>query len=289
MNKKGILGSILIVLVVVAAAAAYFWQASRNQAELIDAQWAIADEESTVVVDHEPWQLLLDDYLVTDEEPGVHLFDYGGLIDDGREPLDDYVNSLLAIDPTGLNSSEQKAYWLNLYNAVTVRLIVDNYPVASITTLGSGGVTTFGPWDDKLITVNETSLSLNDVEHGIIRPLYNDYRIHFAVNCASIGCPDLIDTAFQGEGLDQQLDDATAAFLSHPRAVRFDGDQLHLSTLFDWYAVDFGNDLKSVLSTLGKHSNKEQQTLLENYHGKPKYDYDWSLNGYCSVDNACGG
>jgi len=289
MKTKAIFGSVTLLLVVVAAGAAYVWQSSRNQAELIDEKWAVHDAESTQTVDHEPWQILLDDYLVTDEDPGVHLFDYSGLIDDGREPLDEYVDSLLAVDPTALNQSEQKAYWLNLYNAATVQLIVDNFPVASITTLGSGGVTTFGPWDDKLLTLNDTQLSLNDIEHGIIRPLYNDYRIHFAVNCASIGCPDLAETAFTGDGLDQQLDEASEDFLSHPRALRFEGDQLHLSTLFEWYAGDFGKDLKSVLSTLGKHASKEHQALLEKYSGKPEYYYDWALNGYCSVDNSCGG
>lgn len=289
MKKKGLLGSIALVAIVAAVGAAYFLLVNRNQAKLIDEQWATNNPSSTEVVDHEPWQFMLDDYLVTDEDPGVHLFDYAGLLDDGREPLDEYVDSLLATDPTALNESEQKAYWLNLYNAVTVRLILDNYPVASITNLGSGGVTSFGPWDDKLITVNGQSLSLNDVEHGIVRPLYNDYRIHFAVNCASIGCPDLVTTAFQGEGLDEQLDEATAEFLSHPRAMRFEGEQLHLSTLFDWYAVDFGKDLQSVLTTLGNHAPEDIQDLLEDYRGKPEYDYDWSLNGYCFVDNACGG
>lgn len=289
MKRKTILGSVILVLTAVVAVSVYLWQANRNQAQLIDERWAINDPQSTEVVDHEPWQILLDDYLVTDEDEGVHLFDYSGLIDDGRAPLDSYVDSLLEVSPTALNPSEQKAYWLNLYNAVTVRLIVDNFPLASITSLGSGGVTTFGPWDDKLMSIDGASLSLNDVEHGIIRPLYNDYRIHFAVNCASIGCPDLVDTVFSADDLDQQLDDAAGAFLSHPRALRFEGDQLHLSTLFEWYADDFGTDLKSLLLTLAKHTNKDQQAKLSKHSGKPEYYYDWSLNGYCRVDQSCGG
>ena len=89
----------------------------------------------------------------------MHLFDYSGLLDDGREPLDDYVEQLLAVDPLTLNETEQKAYWLNLYNAVTVRLMPDNFPLSTITSLGSGGMAQFGPWDDKLISINNRAQS----------------------------------------------------------------------------------------------------------------------------------
>lgn len=286
--KKGLMAA-LVVLLGVAATAGYFYQRAQNStASILDERWVTHDANSTDVVDHSEWQFLLDDYLVTDTETGVHLFDYSGLLDDGREPLDDYIASVLDIDPLTLNRDEQMAYWLNVYNAVTVQLILDHYPVASITSLGSGGVTTFGPWDDKLLTVNGIDLSLNDVEHRIIRPLYQDYRIHFAVNCASIGCPDLATYAYTAEDLDEQLDASTRAFLNHPRGLSIDGDRLLLSSLFDWYGEDFGNTLPDVLDTLGKYTDDSVRTALANFSGTPTFAYDWALNGYCAEDNSCG-
>lgn len=290
MKKSGIFGVTALVLVVVAGSAGYIWFENRNKATLIDVKWAAHSPDSTTEVNHDPWQALLDDYLVTDEEdPDIHLFDYSGLVDDGREPLDEYIAMLEAVDPSQLNINEQKAYWFNVYNAVTVSLIVNNFPVESITQLGSGGVSSFGPWDDKLFNIDGDTLSLNEIEHGIIRPLYDDFRIHFAVNCASIGCPDLAVEAFRGDNLEEQLNAATESYLQHPRGLRFEGDQLHLSTLFEWYGSDFGADFKSMLNTFGKYTTEDVSAQLADYNGEPEYFYDWSLNGYCAVDNSCGG
>jgi len=264
----------------------YFFIHSANQSEL-DQRWANHDPSSTQLINHETWQILLDDYLVTDTDSGVNLFDYAGLLDDDRQPLDDYLEGMSANDPSTLNRLEQKAFWINLYNAVTVRLIIDNYPLVSITNLGSN-ITEFGPWDDTAVSVNGIDLSLNDIEHRIIRPLYDDYRIHFAVNCASIGCPNLAPTAFSAENLDEQLDEAAAEYLNHPRGLALSDNELNLSTLFKWYAEDFGNSQSEVLATLGKHTSSETRQALAGFSGTPNYEYDWSLNGYCSVDDECG-
>jgi len=274
------------VLLVLGAAAYYLFVSNANSAKL-DQRWAASDENSTKAVDHEAWQIVLDDYLVTDTDSGVNLFDYGGLLDDDRQPLDDYVKTLVALNPLEFNSQEQKAYWINLYNAATVQLILDNYPLTTITDLGES-LTDFGPWNDIAVTVNNIELSLNDIEHRIIRPLYDDYRIHFAVNCASIGCPNLSPNAFEAEDLDQQLDDAAAEYVNHPRGINIQQGDLQISTLFKWYADDFGSNQSEVLATLGKHASVEVSELLTNFTGTPDYAYDWSLNGYCSIDNECG-
>lgn len=285
-KKKGFIAGALGAVVVIAAAVGYVWFSNSTDA-VLDERWATYDQSSTELVDHELWQTLLDDYLVSDTDSGVHLFDYGGLLDDDRQPLDDYVELLVQQDPLTLNEAEQKAYWFNLYNAATVQLILNNYPLTTITKLGES-VTDFGPWNDYAVTVNGIDLSLNDIEHRIIRPLYNDYRIHFAVNCASIGCPNLAPTAYTADGLDQQLDAAAAEYLTHPRGLELQGSTLNLSTLFEWYADDFGSNQKEILETLGKHTSEETRAALASFTGKPNYDYDWSLNGYCSVDNECG-
>ena len=190
-------------------------------------------------------------------------------------------------DPLTFNQQEQKAYWINLYNVATVKLILDNYPLETITALGES-LTAFGPWNEYAVTVNGIDLSLNDIEHRIIRPLYDDYRIHFAVNCASIGCPNLAVDAFVADTLDHQLDEAAAEYLNHPRGLAFDGDALKLSSLFKWYAEDFGDTQTEILDTLGEHTSAHVRDDLSDYEGSPSYEYDWSLNGYCSVDNECG-
>lgn len=277
--------AVVVLLLSAVAAASYIYLANDTSAELDD-RWASYAQSSEISVDHSDWQIILDDYLVSDTDSGVNLFDYEGLLDDGREVLDDYVAVLENTDPLALDQFEQKAYWINLYNALTVQLILDNYPVLSITNLGSSKLE-FGPWNDEATSINDIELSLNDIEHRIIRPLYNDYRIHFAVNCASIGCPNLAPEAFVADSLDEQLDAAAAEYLNHPRGIQFNGEQLVLSSLFDWYADDFGSDLQGVLSTLGKHTTADITRILTQFNGKPDYFYDWSINGYCQEDNAC--
>lgn len=285
-KRNNIIALAVVLLFLCTAIVWYFWIFNANRS-ILDERWSANDSNSTQTVDNAIWQNLLDDYLVTDTESGVNLFDYAGLLDDGRQPLDDYVALLVQHNPLTFNQLEQKAYWINLYNAATVRLIIDNYPLASITRLGEKD-TDFGPWNDYAVTVNGIDLSLNDIEHRIIRPLYKDYRIHFAVNCASIGCPNLAANAFSAKELDRQLDEASAEFLSHPRGIELRGETLKLSSLFDWYAKDFGSNLQDVLATLAKHTDEETSIALTKFTGKPHYKYDWSINGYCSIDNECG-
>lgn len=283
---RKILFFVVFLIIGASAGGFYFYTANQNTAEL-DNRWSQYSQTSEQQIDNSEWQLLLEDYLVSDTESGVNLFDYEGLLDDGREPLDGYVSLLKNVDPLTLNRNEQKAYWINLYNALTVELILDNYPLASITKLGSNPLE-FGPWNEPAAVINGIELSLNDIEHSIIRPLYNDYRIHFAVNCASIGCPNLATEPFSGSGLDDQLDAAAADYVNHPRGIKFEDSKLHLSTLFEWYSEDFGENQSEVLATLGKHVNPETQTALLQFKDTPVYAYDWGLNGYCSIDNECG-
>ena len=285
-NKKNILVFVGLALVATALLGYKFLVADRNKSEL-DTRWAASVEDNAEVFDHSDWQTILDDYLVSDTDSGVNLFDYSGLIDDGRETLDQYLDAMTSADPLALNRAEQKAYWINLYNAVTVAVIVDNYPLLSITDI-DGKVGSFGPWDNEAVELNGIALSLNDIEHRIIRPLYNDYRIHFAVNCASIGCPNLAAEAFTSDNMEELLDSSAAEYVGHPRGVTADGNQLLLSSLFEWYGSDFGANQAQILETLSQHADPQTKEAMINFSGDPDYYYDWSLNGYCSIDNECG-
>jgi len=173
----------LVLLVVIAGGAGYYFYSNQNSSEL-DQRFATHDSASEEQIDHSEWQLILDDYLVSDTESGVNLFDYEGLLDDGREPLDDYIETLEDIDPLTLNDQEQKAYWINLYNSLTAQLILDNYPLASITNLGSN------PLEFGLAALTlplKCSLQIHWMSSSI-RPLPNTCSIRVAFRSRTTNC-----------------------------------------------------------------------------------------------------
>lgn len=263
------------VVVCLVASYGFSWIFSGPVAEL-DPFWNQVSSTSTEQVDHSQWQSVLDDYLVEDES-GVNFFDYEGLQVDGDARLDRYVNDLREIDPRKLNKAEQMSYWINLYNALTVRLVAENYPVESITELGDS-LLSRGPWDDEIVTVAGRALTLNDIEHRNLRPVFKDHRIHFAVNCASIGCPNLSARAFTAADLDQLLSQAATRFLNHPRGLQFDGDTLRLSKIFQWFQDDFGGDEQQMLQTLTLYLEPEIASKVGQFAGELEYAYDWALN-----------
>ena len=242
----------------------------------LDPFWKLIDGADQDKLSHAEWQGVLDDYLVV-ESPGANRFDYEGLQVDKDPRLDRYINSLTSIDPRLLARDAQMAYWINLYNSLTVRLIRDNYPVPSITELGSS-LLSRGPWDDEIVSVAGRVLTLNDIEHRILRPVFEDYRIHFAVNCASIGCPDLSPLAFTADNLDRQLDSLARAFLSDPRGIELDREELRLSKIFQWFREDFGQNEREIIDTLAKYLDDGRAAQLRDFSGEIDYHYDWSLN-----------
>ncbi len=239
--------------------------------------WLDSNESSQQRVDHSLWQQVLERH-IQPEASGINLFDYASALEQSRGELEGYLSQMQALDPRLLSRAEQKAYWINLYNALTVQLILDNYPVKTITRLGQG-LFQFGPWDDEIAEIAGQKLSLNDIEHRILRPIWLDPRIHFAVNCASMGCPNLQARAFTAENTEGLLEFAAAEFLRHPRALYFRPDgQLQLSSIFDWYKEDFGDDQTSRLVKLSAYAPEAMAEKLQNYRGKIVYDYDWQLN-----------
>jgi hypothetical protein len=182
------------------------------------------------------------------------------------------------VEVTDLSRDEQLAYWLNLYNAATVDLILDNYPVESIRDIGSG-LLSRGPFDEKILRVEGEDISLNDIEHRIMRPIWQDPRIHYAVNCASIGCPDLHEEPFTASNWNRVFDAAAAEYINHPRGLRFEGNTLVLSSIYDWFVEDFGGNLAGVIDHVLPYLEDEQTAdRLRGFDGRVRYEYDWSLN-----------
>ena len=195
-----------------------------------------------------------------------------------------YLAYLQSFDPRDYSRAEQKAYWINFYNALTVKVVTDAYPVKSIkdiseSLLGSLGRLFGGPWDDVHARVVGLDLTLNNIEHGILRPIWRDNRIHYAVNCASYGCPNLSPTAFTADNAEELLDAGARDYVNHPRGVEFmDDDFIIISSIYKWYVADFGGGEKSVIEHLVKYADKPLATRLSKFAGSVDYEYDWSLN-----------
>lgn len=244
------------------------------------AMFAKSTEGSAATVDHAAWSQLLATYVKPGSD-GLNRVDYKAFKANGRTALDAYLTMLQAVDVAALARPEQFAYWANLYNAETIAIVLDHYPVASIKKISLGGTLlsnlTGGPWKAKVVKVGGVELSLDDIEHAILRPIFKDPRAHYAVNCASIGCPNLGTSAFTGATLGSELDAAAKAYINSPRGARFDGDTLIASGIYEWFAVDFGGEA-GVLAHLKSYSEPALLSKLEGFDAIDDYAYDWSLN-----------
>ncbi len=230
--------------------------------------WQQSDEQNPQMLSHELWQQVLSHNLSISGQNT--LFDYKNISPQDRNTLTRYIQNQIAIDPRNYNQAEQFSYWVNLYNALTVELILENYPVKSITKLGSWF--SFGPWDETITTINGKALTLNDIEHRILRPIWQDARIHYAVNCASLGCPNLQPFAYTSENTQAMLEHAASEFINSDKGVDVKADQLQLSSIYDWYREDFGDE-QQLLEHLSSY-----RPQLKNFKGTIHYQYNWNLN-----------
>lgn len=228
---------------------------------------------------HAAWQKLLTRYLDTTAADGVYRFRYSSVLAADKAALDAYLDELQKAKPATLEESARRAFWINLYNAETVAAVLKAYPIKSIRDIRMQGMSSPGPWDAKLLKVEGMDLSLNDIENLILRRNWADNRVHFALNCASIGCPNLSPRVFTGANLETQLEQGAQAYMRSPRGAAFKGITLYLSSIFDWYKMDFGKTDKEMLETLGLFTTPEMGKRLKAYVGKIEYRYDWNLNG----------
>lgn len=219
----------------------------------------------------------LERYLVTEAADGIHRLRYSAVTDEDRADLEAWIQTEAQRGPRGLAQDAQFAYWANLYNALTVARVLRDYPVTSILDL-KRWPWSFGPWDEDLITVQGVALSLNAIEHRILRPLFAEPRVHFALNCASLGCPNLLLQPFSGENLERELQGALEAYLAHPRGIAFEDGVLTLSSLFDWYRDDFPPGQEALLAYLASAAPETLGPSLRAYDGPIAFHYDWVLN-----------
>ena len=191
------------------------------------------------------------------------LVDYKTLKEDKK--LDLYIDQLSKTNPKEFNNvDDTKAFWINVYNAYTLKFIIEEYPVESINELHWGGLylgTVLGTtvWDDDKIVINDVKLSLNNVEHDTLRKSIGDERIHFVLVCASISCPNLRNEAYEGFKLDEQLEQEAKNFFNDQTKNRFDQEvkTAHLSKILDWYGDDFGTNKQEILMYVTRYLNED--------------------------------
>lgn len=214
----------------------------------------------TAAPNHSEWTSLLQRHVTRTGE-----VDYAGFNADKQ--FGAYLLILEGSHPdASWSRNEQMAYWINAYNAFTIKLINDNMPIKSIKDIEK-------PWDKQFIRIEGKSYSLNHIENQILRPDFNDPRIHFAINCASKSCPPLMNRAFTASSLESQLEKVTRAFVNDGRFNKLAGGDVRISPIFDWFSGDF-----ETKGGVREFINRYSSTPIDRDNMFKYTDYDWSLN-----------
>jgi hypothetical protein len=246
------------------------------KAELWD-RWS-ASSQGKAAIDHADWNDFLSRYVKPGKD-GVNRVTYGAVTAADRRKLDAYLERLQGVKITKFARTEQRAYWINLYNATTVKVILDHYPVESIMKISiSPGIFSKGPWGKKLLKVDGEDVSLDDIEHRILRPIWNDPRTHYSVNCASLGCPNLQPRAYTSGNLEELLDAGAKEYVNHPRGATVKNGRLTVSSIYVWFQPDFGDGDEGVIAHLKKYAEPKLAKQLAGISRISGDDYDWTLN-----------
>lgn len=216
-------------------------------------------------ITHKLW-----DELLTIHVSDKGIVNYKGFIKD-KVKLDKYLKLLSSAHPnTSWSRNERKAYWINAYNAFTIKLVITKYPLKSIKDIGGSFVS---PWDIKFIEIEGHKYTLGNIEHNILRKKFNDPRIHFAINCASYSCPKLLNTAYTASQLDSQLEKMAKDFINDPAKNKITSTSVQLSELFKWFKDDFTKQV-TIIDFINKYSD-----VKVNANAKISYaTYNWNLN-----------
>lgn len=241
-------------------------------------RWEVTDAVSTKTIDHSAWTKFLKEYVITNRD-GINLVKYSRVKQRDKDRLNDYIWRLSQVKVGQYNRNVQLAFWINLYNAVTIKTVLDHYPVKSIRDINiSPGFFEAGPWAANLLKVDGSALSLNDIEHRIIRPIWNDARTHYALNCASIGCPNLQKTAYTGANVNNMLNAAARQYINSLRGVNIINGKLVTSKIYDWYKADFGNSDIDVIKHLMDYAKPQLKQALAKFKKISDTEYNWHLN-----------
>mgnify|MGYP000848376991 CR=1 FL=1 len=236
------------------------------------AMWNSSDETNLAIIDHSPFDGFLKTYVVSNHPSGINRFRYADVSRGDNKLLNKYIAKMASIDPRDYRKREQKAYWLNLYNALTLQELLKLYPVTSVER-------------DKIsrkrrIMVAKKKLSMADIDQRILRPIWQDYKTVFGLSCATVGCPAIHAQAFTGSNTDKLLKQYAGEFINHPRGLTVSTNELRVSRIFSWYRDEFGaGDGDRQLIRLFSHYAEDSKALyILGFSGDIEYAYDKRIN-----------
>ena len=233
--------------------------------------WNDHTDGSPLKMDYSKWNSLLEKYLILGETPTTNRFNYSAVSTADRQLLDEFLDSMQEMDPRQLSGLEQKAYWLNLYNSALVKQIIESEPKDSVRELGNR------MWRRNRLYIAMQKISLDDIEHGVLRPLFGDPRVHFSLVAGTIGSAELLPVAFTAENVEELLEENTRNFLNHERGVRIENGEVTLSTIFRWYKEDFEGNLNGIKNFIMPYLGEDKKQILRDAKSVD-YDYDWTVN-----------
>ena len=249
------------------------------------AYWQQSSSRSRSVINHSAWTRLLQKY-DHHTKNGINLFAYAVVTPQDKKKLQHYLDYLQKLSIRQYNTRQQEAYWINLYNAETVNLILQHYPIKSILDINiSPGWFSRGPWDEKVLYISGKAMSLNDIEHRILRPVFRDNRLHYALNCASLGCPNLQRQAFTADRLNRMLNTGAKAYVNSYRGAHFTDGNLIVSKIYIWYKSDFGGTDVGIIAHLKKYARSSLLKRLNSVSKIGGSDYNWQLNVFATEHN----
>lgn len=235
--------------------------------------WGKSNEGNPAIIDHSSWDQLLGTHVVELQGSGVRQFRYSSIDSAASKQMKSYVDYLASIDPREYNKLEQQAYWMNLYNVLSVQAVLESLP--SITA-GDGLPVAFHA--TKRVKVANQQLSLGEIENSILRPIWQDHRIHFGLNCASMDCPNMDRRAYTAATIKAQLKEAGTRFVNDDRGVHFADGKLTVSRIFDVYRDDFAQDPKTLMKVFAHYARDKKALYLLGYEGEILYSSDMRLN-----------
>ena len=241
-------------------------------------RWGRHDARSAMRIDHEIWEDFLLHYVRQDRD-GVHRIAYGRVKERDRESLARYIASMVRINLGAYQRSEQLAYWINLYNSLLIKFVLDHYPIASIRQIErQDAEQKSSAWERPLVEIDGISLSLDDIEKRILSPIWDDPRLYYAITCAAIGCPNLQPVPFSGDDIERQLSDAAMAYVNDPRCISINDGELHVSSLYRWHFKAFGGSDQAIIWHLMAYAEPDLAMSLQNFDRLSGDHFDWRLN-----------
>ena len=236
--------------------------------------WDRSNESNSAVINHQALDQFLTTYVIVNHPSGINRFRYGDVSRRDVKKLRKYIKRMAKLDPRDYSRGEQKAYWLNLYNALTIQNILQSYPIKS---LARSSIKR-----KNLVVVGGQKLSLEDIQNRILRPIWQDHKVIFGLSCATLGCPNIQNHAYTASNSSKLLKKSAREFINHPRGLDFDRREMQASRIFDWYASDFGAkvgaDNKHLMKLFAHYADDSKALYLLGFKGEIRYAYDARIN-----------